>query len=864
MDCHKDVANDIHAHTGYHGKQTEDKPCRDCHVEHKGRDARIAEFDQPKFNHDLTDYALKDAHADKGKLKCAGCHKAGKKFRDAPGTCIGCHKKNDVHKGVLGKECQNCHQETRWKQVHFDHSKTRFALLGKHADIRCKACHAKEKYKNLPLECIGCHRKDDKHKGSQGASCEKCHDEKSWKRIRFDHDKETKFPLLGQHKDAKCEACHKTSKSKGMAVEKLPVTCIGCHKKDDTHKGRYGQKCETCHNEKDWKSITFDHERDTKYPLNGKHGTIKCVACHKTPLYSKPALKTDCLGCHKKDDKHKGRYGPKCGTCHLEKDWKTLTFNHDRDTKYPLLGGHKTAKCDSCHTGKLTDKLKTECISCHKKNDKHRGTLGVKCDTCHKESDWKTIKFDHDRDTKYPLKDRHRGVTCDGCHAGKMSDTPKICVGCHGKDDKHKRSLDTKCERCHSEASWSKFVFDHDHDTHFVLKESHRKVKCESCHVGKLAVAGESCVSCHRKGDVHAGRYGDKCETCHMELNWHVIIFNHDRDTKYPLKGNHGKVKCDECHPRKIADVQKTCMGCHKKNDVHEGRYGPRCENCHAATLWKTVVFDHDRDTKFALKDKHKTVSCDSCHRARLSEILQTCISCHRKDDVHKGRYAEKCEACHKESGWKAIGFDHERETHFALKGKHATTKCDECHEAPLYSKPPLKTDCFSCHRIDDKHEGQQGTRCESCHNEKDWKDENFDHQKSIFPLLGKHLLAECRKCHLSLRFKDAKIECVSCHVKEDVHQRLMGVRCERCHNARDWRIWDFDHNKTSFRLDGAHNDLACTDCHDHPVDTNLKISAACYTCHSIEDVHDGAFGKQCERCHLSTKWKNIRPEVVR
>ena len=191
MECHKDVANDIHAHTGYHGKQTEDKPCRDCHVEHKGRDARITEFDQSKFNHDLTDYPLKDAHADKGKLKCAGCHKAGKKFRDAPGTCIGCHKKNDVHKGVLGKECQNCHQETRWKQVHFDHSKTRFALLGKHADIRCKACHAKERYKNLPLECIGCHRKDDKHKGSQGASCEKCHDEKSWKRTRFDHDKET-------------------------------------------------------------------------------------------------------------------------------------------------------------------------------------------------------------------------------------------------------------------------------------------------------------------------------------------------------------------------------------------------------------------------------------------------------------------------------------------------------------------------------------------------------------------------------------------------------------------------------------------------------------------------------------------------
>jgi hypothetical protein len=349
-----------------------------------------------------------------------------------------------------------------------------------------------------------------------------------------------------------------------------------------------------------------------------------------------------------------------------------------------------------------------------------------------------------------------------------------------------------------------------------------------------------------------------------MELNWHVINFNHDRDTKYPLKVNHRKVKCDDCHLAKLPDVPKTCLGCHKKNDVHEGRYGTKCESCHSASLWKTVVFDHDRDTKYVLKDKHRSVKCDSCHKSQLSAISQTCLSCHRADDPHKGHYGEKCEPCHNESSWKTIKFDHARETRFALKGKHAITHCDECHEAPLYSKPPLETDCYSCHAIDDKHEGQEGKRCEACHNETKWTDVTFGHHKAHFPLLGKHQIVECAKCHRTLRYKDAPRECFACHAKEDTHNRLMGSQCARCHNERDWQIWDFDHDKTRFKLDGGHQKVACSDCHDTPVESNLKLSTACEACHRIDDVHDGAYGKQCDRCHLTGKWRVLRPEIIR
>ena len=595
LDCHKDVAKDVNDKKGYHGKQTSDKACKECHTEHKGRDAKIATFDEAKFDHNGTDYPLKNAHANTAKVKCVDCHKAGKKYRDAPSPCNDCHKKDDIHKGSLGPLCEDCHKETKWKEATFDHDKTKFPLKGKHIKTECKECHPNQKFKGVPLDCYGCHKKDDKHKGSLGTKCETCHIEKDWKTAKFDHDKETKFPLKGKHAEIKCDACHK----------------------DD-------------------------------------------------PTYKRLKLGLTCIECHKKDDKHKGRYGEKCQDCHNEKDWKTITFDHDRDTKYPLKDAHKKVKCDSCHTGDLyKDKLKESCISCHKKDDKHKG------------------------------------------------------------------------------------------------------------------------------------RYGDKCESCHNEKDWKTITFDHERETKYALKGKHSSTKCDDCH--------------------------------------KAPLY-----TKPALKTE--------------------CIACHRKDDKHKGRYSDKCENCHTEKDWKTITFDHLRDTKYALKGKHDKIKCDACHKAVMYTKPALKTECIACHKKDDKHEGQEGSNCEKCHDEREWKIAKFDHNISRFPLLGKHQNVECKKCHLTLRYKDAKLECVACHTKDDVHKKLLGPKCEQCHNARDWRIWDFDHDKTKFPLDGGHKNVACIKCHDKPADKDLRISVVCYTCHTKDDVHDGSFGKQCERCHITANWKDLKP----
>ena len=113
------------------------------------------------------------------------------------------------------------------------------------------------------------------HKASLGEACEKCHNDRGWKSSNFDHDRDTKFALRGKHKPAKCNACHR-----GASREKLATDCVSCHDKDDVHNEGLGPKCATCHDEKSWKESRFDHDRDTKYALKGKHANAKCATCH--------------------------------------------------------------------------------------------------------------------------------------------------------------------------------------------------------------------------------------------------------------------------------------------------------------------------------------------------------------------------------------------------------------------------------------------------------------------------------------------------------------------------------------------------------------------------------------------------------
>jgi len=76
---------------------------------------------------------------------------------------------------------------------------------------------------------------------------------------------------------------------------------------------------------------------------------------------------------------------------------------------------------------------------------------------------------------------------------------------------------------------------------------------------------------------------------------------------------------------------------------------------------------------------------------------------------------------------------------------------------------------------------------------------------------------------------------------------------------------WDFNHDKTGFKLGGAHKKVAnkCYTCHAKPMGKKVVLPTACGSCHDRDDVHNGNFGDRCDRCHDGDDWKQIKMGVT-
>lgn len=445
LDCHKDIAADVKAGAGYHGRRAANKAveCKTCHTEHKGREADIVLLVPQTFDHAATDFELLGRHRN---APCASCHVQGKKFSQASDSCVSCHRDRDVHSGNLGEQCGQCHNTQGWAhKAKFDHDKTKFSLRNRHREIGCDSCHPDGRYKNTARECISCHRINDVHGGRLGAGCQKCHTDKAWKESGFDHDKETKFPLRNKHQGLQCALCHKAVDGS----QKTSSVCKSCHAVDDAHQGRYGKTCNECHSDRGWKDVEFNHTQKSGYALKGKHEKLPCQSCHKGALYE-VALERACVTCHANDDVHKKQLGSRCESCHSETGWsKRVTFDHDL-AKFPLVGLHATTPCESCHVTSAFHDAPAKCSDCHAGDDVHKGGLGDTCGSCHNPNGWRLWRFDHNRSTKFALDGAHANLACSACHRkGVKLQAGIACSNCHRDDDVHRGEFGQHCDRCH-------------------------------------------------------------------------------------------------------------------------------------------------------------------------------------------------------------------------------------------------------------------------------------------------------------------------------------------------------------------------------------------------------------------------------
>lgn len=493
---------------------------------------------------------LTQPHA-KFESDCQQCHLHFEKENQSP-LCLDCHKeinkdlKNDkgFHSKIAKdsiKQCSVCHTDHRGRDFnitsldkdHFDHNKTEFELHDSHMQLECDNCH-KPTDKNFRIKlkkgkCSSCH--EDPHQEKLGDNCTQCHDEKQWKTTSFNHDK-TDFMLENKHEELSCKSCHVND----VAVE-IGSKCSNCHLSRDKHLDTFGSKCQTCHTTKTWEKTDYDHFKETKFRLQGKHKELNCDTCHLTIHNSdkRKKLGTTCFECHQNDDVHLTNNGQQCEDCHNNSNWSETNFDHNSETTFKLDGSHKQLSCDVCHLSDqilknskttLTKKEKTHtlksartCFDCHEIIDAHQGSLGKECQSCHHQQKWhEQVVFNHDF-TLFPLTGAHQLQVCQSCHFSNDFVIEKFsCISCHEADDIHHTSLGEKCVSCHNSASWSAWTFDHTEQTQYPLEGAHNNLSCNSCHIASLVkpiFPPKQCAVCHKSDDVHQGDFGNRCQQCH-------------------------------------------------------------------------------------------------------------------------------------------------------------------------------------------------------------------------------------------------------------------------------------------------------------------------------------------------------------
>ena len=486
---------------------------------------------------------------------------------------------------------------------------------------------------------------------------------------------------------------------------------------------------------------------------------------------------------------------------------------------------------------------------------------------------------------------------CTKCHElGEQVNNSK-CLDCHSEikslinsGSGYHASSDVKgknCWSCHSEHHGRNFRivnfnpnnFNHD-KTGFNLTGKHKATDCKDCHKSEFIFSSELkkrkdtylglnpyCYSCHE--DVHQKTLSDNCSTCHSTDAFKPAVkFDHST-ADYKLTGAHQKVECISCHKiekRNGKDFKvfkniphENCNSCH--TDVHKGSFGQNCSSCHQTTSFHQInqsAFNHDK-TKFPLVGKHKNVGCNNCHKNPTGYKMKfsLCTDCHT--DFHKAQFVvdnltQNCADCHSEYGFRPSSFSLERHNNskFQITGAHLATPCESCHyQQNIWHFKGIGIACINCHENIHKNELKveflPDNNCSFCHETSSWNTISFDHNRTKFPLEGKHSSTSCGTCHrkessekTEIIFDSINNECQSCH--RDVHFNQFDVEgisnCSRCHNFENWKPEKFDHNKTEFSLEGAHSKVECSKCHPQ-----LEKNGETFIQFKLEDF-------KCATCH--------------
>ena len=632
LECHDRVEVHIDSGLGLHGTLDKDvvMNCAVCHSEHHGQSfmavndlsfLRAGVPDRLEFDHGTLGWEMYGGHL---KLECSECHEFAdqtvipegeRRYMGTNRSCVTCHE--DIHEGTLQGNCATCHSQESFDDHVFPEHDQFLDLVGGHAVVSCRECHATGSEHSLEL-----------HRGPKGRrpeprTCTTCHD------VPHTRDFVNGTAALAG-----------ISQPAELAGSDAYNLCSDCHQPEHTSFQDGAEE------------ITHEQHAVSLFSLDAPHDEVSCDDCHNPaiPYAERYTARTQdyCAECH--EDVHQGQFAGLsfvateafaggsvdemgCLVCHARTHFTENAFDvlaHE-DTNLPLEGVHVETECNECHTLDAQDVrvfngVGHTCDTCH--DDAHLGFFDERlaknppvpfhgeCVRCHDPAGFSPVDpetFDHTFWTGYPLDGAHGQTECTTCHQpteeadatgrklGRVADVygeVNGCFTCH--TDVHSGLFDREeapemvegrkdCARCHSPTSFRELPhgFDHGVWTGWELTDSHAKADCTQCHaplrrpdeVGRTwgRVAGRECSSCHE--DSHGDQF-DKpeqrvCTECHQSSrSFATLRFDHQLDSVFPLSDAHKEVACADCHKFeeeagfiRYRPLSMECVDCH---GVHE------------------------------------------------------------------------------------------------------------------------------------------------------------------------------------------------------------------------------------------------------------------------------------------------------
>ncbi len=300
-------------------------------------------------------------------------------------------------------------------------------------------------------------------------------------------------------------------------------------------------------------------------------------------------------------------------------------FDHTT-TGFPLVGGHATAACETCHVAGVFKSTPRNCDGCHAlgkrviatpKSTAHIVT-DAPCDTCHfNTSTFLGARYNHG--TAMPGQ-------CINCHNGRITT---------GRPANHNAGfmVSESCDKCHRTyafvpASWN--------------------------HVGVTPGSCGNPGGCHGSDPGNPNRYTvatatapinhslyndtrtKACDVCHVSfVSWSVTMHE-------PLAGT-----CSSCHNGANAQGIPTAP-----NHASFPSWPTECNQCHTSTVtWLGALgampSNHIPSSTFA-----PGATCGSCHigtTVATGNVLHaalnpatTCVTCHNTSPVYLGSMTRK------------------------------------------------------------------------------------------------------------------------------------------------------------------------------------------------------------------------------